>query len=853
MTKKNKIITIIAALVLGSLWAYCFSTRIKLLFVIPLWIKAIVMLGLGFNFSLLAYSLLQKFFSTIQNPKTALVLLIYSIILTGVVFIFAPYRNVPFRTTHQMQITSHDSTVEIIAIYSPDDNLIERDAFEANENVEIFADNGFRLLPGGALNYQRSQTGGLKVAIIANAGEVDLNWDGTLKVIDLSSITESNPFSGNGWRASVDYETGRIYVELPGFSWGKPDPFWTVLGGLLPIADFVSLASLLFAVFCLGKLLHQKQFNFQKNKAFIKAWADATISILLSTLLIHIGFPNFLPSFFLLFFIPAVIYLAYHQVQYLTQIQPLKFDSFSSFKRLLHRIAAFCNSLNHNKWVFWTLISIIVLAGAVSQIHLTAPGLGLSGDSIHYLEGARNMAAGSGYVRQIAKGGPVVMTGFPPVYSSVLLPAFWLGINIQQYARFLNTLLLVLTLVLAGLIVYRTSEKVMPAIFVSLFLVMSPAILRMYSWVMSEPLFIVLLLLNILLWFRQIEKPSPWKAILSGLMCGIMVNTRLAGIAFIPLLALGILIFQKTSVKSRLRDATLLCVLALLQPMAFFIRNSLVADRVSESRGLTLASFTRDYWEIIGNEIIDWFKWNNYFNLSHQQFNAMFASLAVIFLLTLGWIIFRKRLTDKHADPMIVLLLSSIPIYILLIILNTILLTPTQTESGLTRYMLPILLILFILLGKVLNVYWEQPILFTKLIIIFIVLIGAQLYFTDITALLQEQPFGWRQYTDRKNLCGGEVTSVLNAVETTQETSFYTNNCEYFYFMTGLLCKHLPLDESAYQLNSELYQNVESGDMVVFVDEFGTNPPGIEDFLADLTSFDEACYFKFYRLSEINK
>lgn len=806
------------------------------------------MVGLGLNFALLATYLFMRFFSWHPQGKTKSWLLLATFALTALIFLIAPYRSVPFRTTHQLEIIALDSDVKLVAVYSPDDNLIPREEFQTGEGVTDFAEVGFRLTPGSNLSYRRGQTGGLTLSFTADSGDMILTWDGTSHTFNPASVRDGEVLRINGWRAFVDSETGLSKISLPGYTWGDPDLFWTVLGALLPVADFISLASFIAIVAWIVLRVRQKMNITKADREWIRVWVDSLICIALAMVLIEIGFPDFIPFWFLLFFLPATAFLAYRQVQLLSACGDLEIKIFPALKHWLVIVGNTLKTVNLSRWTFWILIGIIAILAAASQIHLTAPGMGISGDSVHYLEGARNMAAGSGYVRHIAEGDPVVMTGFPPVYSSVLLPGIWIGANLEQFARYLNTILLVLTVILTGWIVFKITHKVMPAFWVTAFLVMAPPILTIYAWVMSEPLFLVLLLVTVLLWFWHIKRPTVWKPILIGVVAGIMTNTRLAGIAFVPVMVLGILIYQEDKFSRRLRDAALLAVTALIQPAAFFIRNSLVAGRISESRGLTVASFPHEYWEIIGAEVSSWFKWKTYFNLPHQRFNALFVTLGVLLLLIIGWLVFRKQLSASEKNNSVVtLLVLSIPVYLTVVVLNTILFTPNQTESGLTRYMIPILLILLILLGKLLNVYWKQPFLFPKVIILFVVLVGLQLYVIDSSDFISDPPLAFRHYTDRKNDCGNEVIEI---VEDLPDACFYTNNCEYFFFLTGQRCRHLILETEAYQPGGEVYQAVREGDIIAFTPGFGTEPPGIWSYLNNLEHIDSGCYLEFYRYSE---
>lgn len=845
MKIRNSFLRIVLVIFFGGLWAYSFSTRIGLLFIVPLWLKIIVMGGLGLNFSLLASYLLKRLIIRRPWDKSINLGLIIVTILSALVFFLIPYRRVPFRTTHQLEIQALDSEAKLAAVYSPDDNLIPREEFEPDEYVTAFNKSGFQLPPGSTINYRRSQTGGLTLSFTQDSTNVRITWDGVSHIFDSSSYQESHPLKINGWRTFIDEDNDLVNISLPGHTWGDPDPFWTVLGVILPVADFVTLASLFAGIIWVFQTVNQVHKPEKRHKFLIKIWVDALVCIILAVVLIKIGFPDFIPLWFLLFFIPTVLFLAYHQIQYSIEQSGLNFQVFWKFKMSLGKIGGILTSFNHSRWLFWILIILMAILGASIQLHLTIPGMGISGDSVHYMEGAKNMALGRGYVRNITEDDPVVITGFPPIYSTFLLPGILLGMEVQQFARFLNTLLISLSVILTGWIIFKTTGKVFPALIANLFLLMSPMILSIYSWVMSEPLSIVLLLVTILVWFWQINDISIWKVLLTGILIGIMINTRLAAIAFLPAFVVGILLFQKGKFGQRLHKSILVGLAALIPPAAFFIRNSIVAETISESRGLTLATFTQEYWEIIGAEVSSWFKWQTYFNLPHQRFNAMFVALSVILLLTIGWLAFRKQLSAKdETDPIIITLLISIPLYFSIIVLNTILFTPNQTVYGLTRYMIPILLLLLILISKILSVYWKQPYLFSKIIILFIILVGLQLYFVDFSMILQEQPFGYRQYTDRQNQCGDEVSTIVSTIP---DVTFFTNNCEYFYFMTGQQCRHMIFDTDAYQPGGEIYQALKAGDIIAFTEGFGSNPPGVQPFLQGLDQFASSCYLNFYR------
>jgi hypothetical protein len=844
MKKRTKFIFIILAILLGALWAYSFSTRIDLLFIVPLWLKVIVLGGLGLNFAILAALAVKAYRAWTAKGKLKHWLPLIAVILAVMVFLLAPYHSVPFRTTHTLTITAQDAEVKLAAVYSPDDNLVPRDEFLPGEGVTDFDAYGFGLAPGSALDYQRGQTGGLTLSFTPDSGPAAVTWDGETRQIEPAAVQSDRPMRAEGWVTQTDPETGRIHLSLPGYTWGDPDLFWSILGALLPVADFVTLASLVLFILWIALGLAQKSLKLSPNRVWLKAWLDALIALGLAMALIEVGFPDFISGWFLLFFLPTMVMLVFRQVDYASQRFQLELACSLRAKIAFDRISSFLRRLNESRWTFWILVGLISLAAAGAQLQLTASGMGMSGDSVHYVEGTRHIAAGEGYVRQIAEGDPVVMTGFPPVYSVSLLPGAWFGIGIETFARYQNTALLVLTILLSGLIVFKSTGKALPAIWAAAFLALSEPILNIYTWIMSEPLFLVLLLVSFLLAYWQIRKPAAWKALLVGLVAGIMVNARLAGIAFVPVFALGILIYQKNKFGRRLRDAVLLAVAALIQPAAFFIRNSLVAGRVSESRGLTLATFKADYWETIGREMTTWFKLKTYFNLEHQRFNALFVALGVILLLIVFWLIFRKKISPpRDHDAVITLLFISIPVYLAVIVLNTVLFTPNQTVPGLTRYMIPVMLILWIILGKILSAYWQPHLLFPKLMILFLLLVGISLYYPDTMDAIESPSDYALQYTDRKLECGAELDVLMAGLP---DTHFLTNNCEYFFFMTGVPCQHLSLEADAYLDDGAVTEALQKGSIIAYTQGFGTQPPGIRAYLGKLDPLGEACFLNFY-------
>jgi len=837
------------AIVAGFLLAYSLTTRIGLLFIIPLWLKFVVLLGLSINLGVLWLYLSSKYVETLKQNRLWLWILATGAALSVLIFVLTPYQRVPFRTTHSLEIEALESKVVLKAIYSPDDNLMRRDEFSISDGVTPVDEAGFQLAPASSIQYKQAHTGKLTLLFTQNSGPALISWDGQQETFNPQVEGERN-FHSDGWHIASEPEN-MIKVTLPGNRWGKPDRMWTILGGLLPISDFFTLTTL---AACLGWVvigIQRQTLKLSIHRKLIRVWVDGLLCLGFATLMIRVGFPDFEPAWFLVFFIPAMVYLLYQQIKTLADLANIEIKPLSKFQHFLQKSAKLLNRINQNKWVFIVLLLIIATLGSVIQLQLTSPGMGISGDSVHYMVGGKNLALGKGYVLDITEGEPEPITGFEPVYSALLAAGTLVGVEVVQFARLLNTVLFFMTMIMMGWIIFKTTGRVIPTVFGIGFFLLSPLILNIFAWAMSEPVFIVFLLGTLLVWLWHLSNPTIWRALFTGVIASFMINTRFAGIVFLGALAIISLLLEKIKFHVRMRNAFVMGLAGVTPYAIFFIRNLFVTRTSPESETASLGIFPQEYWETIGAEVSSWFKWQNYFNYPHQRFNALFISLGVLVLLVILWFVFRKKLIkNAQIDPVITFCVAAIPLYLAAIILNTVFLTANPTASGLIRYLIPILLLVIILLSKLFSTYWRQPLLFQKLFILFILLISLFTYITDASKIIRDQPVLYRNYTDRKAQCGDEVTFIIDQ---NPEKTFYTNNCEYFYFMTGLQCRNLTHDQNAYANGGEIYRTVKDGTIIVVSDGFGTSIPPAEAFLEELDYVDSACYLNFYRWPIVEK
>jgi hypothetical protein len=846
--KSHKTITLLISAGVGFLWAYSFITRIGLFFLIPLWLKALVLTAMWVNCSLLAYFLGKRLLHRYGGGPAWVWLLAGSAILAGAVFLLAPYQRLPFQTTHTLKITSGQQPVEIFAVFSQDENLIPREAFSSSGEVVPLGEAGFRLSPGASLQYQRAQIGGITLSFIAGSGRVTLTWDSTTREIPLNpSTAPSDP--GADWRLNHNLKSDRVRLQLPGNTWGDPDPLWALLGILMPVADFIALTSLIAGLTWLGLKIRREKRALVLDWQSVKAWLALGLTCWVSVLLFKARVPNFIPWLFLAMFLPVIVNLTIQQATLLKNSLGVRLPLINPAGKFLDRLQKTLRRIDQNPWAL--AISLTILAGVAAglQLHLTQPGMGISGDSIHYLQGAENIVAGLGYVRHIKAADPVPITGFPPLYSFILSVGVRTGLEPPAAARYLNTFLLMVTVALSGWLVFRATRSTLASLLAPALMLLYAPILEIYSWVMTEPLFITFSLVIISLWLWYLRRPTLWKALLIGAVGGLATLTRLVGVAILAALGLGTVIFHKGKPLRRWLEAILIGLTGILPLAAFFYRNSQITGALSEARDFHLAPFKEAYVKILASELGRWFRWDSFFSEPRRIYIAVIITLTVIFGLFLAWRFLRRQEKKKTTTTRLVyLILILLVMYCLTLVGNVVILAPDQTEYGLTRYMLPLFVIVIIWLAVTLKAgIWRRRKLMNNTAILLFVVLLFTLHGTEAGKFLQDPPWMFREYTDKKAACQEEAGVFDHLPE---ENAIYTNNCEFFFFLSGQRCLHLSMTTEDFQPGGEIYQDVQNGDVIAYSGTSGFEPPGIAPFLESLELYQTGCYFQFYRWPE---
>jgi hypothetical protein len=186
------------------------------------------------------------------------------------------------------------------------------------------------------------------------------------------------------------------------------------------------------------------------------------------------------------------------------------------------------SKMNHPLAVFTLCTGSSIVVGAILLAFATSINMGVSPDSTFYIGVARNLMHGNGLVM------PVILqplTHYPPLYPLLLSPAWLLEITATDWARIINILFFVGSILLTALISKQNKAAnpwLPPLLFAS-----SPALLEIHKMVWSEPPFIFFMLLTIYTIHRFFDKEHLGWLIGGAIAIALAWLTRFIGAALL--------------------------------------------------------------------------------------------------------------------------------------------------------------------------------------------------------------------------------------------------------------------------------------------------------------------------------
>jgi len=146
------------------------------------------------------------------------------------------------------------------------------------------------------------------------------------------------------------------------------------------------------------------------------------------------------------------------------------------------------------RWGAAPSLALLALALAAAGLNLAATryGPGMTSDSMTYLAASETWLAGLGLGRLSGPHGFKPMTHFPPLFPLLLAGGQMLGSTGIEAGRWINALLHAGTVLVAGLWLELVTRSPVAAVLGTVFVVLSPVLLKVEAQVMSEAAFLFL-------------------------------------------------------------------------------------------------------------------------------------------------------------------------------------------------------------------------------------------------------------------------------------------------------------------------------------------------------------------------
>ncbi len=265
-------------------------------------------------------------------------------------------------------------------------------------------------------------------------------------------------------------------------------------------------------------------------------------------------------------------------------------------------------------------IILVAIVGFLVELTLTSSrGVGLASDSVSYIHDARD----------ICHHGLVSRLHYPPLFPFSLAVIHWLsGVDPLIGARWLNAMLFGSSVFLAGFLINRYTNFGL-AILGALWLIVKIEILDIYSWAMSEPLFIFSTLLWIL-FLIEFLRTQRLALLLAFSMAALAASaTRYFGVSLI-LTSVVIFILERKTIPRFLSALITFLSINLVPSILWLIMNSL------GKKDFLSRTFNFHPIPIIQFKIYPWPLNTNY---GYPLLPLFFMGIIVL----LGWFLWKKR------------------------------------------------------------------------------------------------------------------------------------------------------------------------------------------------------------------
>lgn len=496
-------------------------------------------------------------------------------------------------------------------------------------------------------------------------------------------------------------------------------------------------------------------------------------------------------------------------------------------------------------WISHGLVFSTIALGiaAAALLHsATKAGIGLGPDSFDYATAAESWSDRGRVGRLTAQGNFRALTHFPPLYSIVLGTMDRFGLPFTEAARWVNVAALAGVVVLGGVQIRLTSGSEVAALAGSALFAFSPIWLGVFSWAMSDPLFLLLQASSICCIGFHLRSVAGRKWLLAaGGLASLAILTRYAGLSLLLGGLVAVFLDRTRSFATRRAEGALYLLAGSALPVAWLARNLLVSGTTFD-RVLGWHPATRGEWKIALRDGLEWvFPAGLVDGLSAAPRYVFGFLLAAVFAVTLI-LLWRRSAAAAGGKPdsprsMPRALMAYLGAYGLLLLL-TVSVADRLTEID-SRTLAPAYAIWLVLTISAAAVVWRSGRKGFRAVLGLVLGLALASYAIQTVGRVRELSREGQGYSAAR----WQESQTAAFVRSAPEVPIYTNDLAAVYFLAGRTASFIPVpynpatgqgraDYGAWLASMHADLREHDGLLILF----GTNPLPVEpELLADLT------------------
>lgn len=442
---------------------------------------------------------------------------------------------------------------------------------------------------------------------------------------------------------------------------------------------------------------------------------------------------------------------------------------------------------NKNRLLFKITLAILGLIGAIAIFLLTSRyGSGVTSDSVYYISVARHIVDGTGFVGY--DGFNFVLQ--PPLYP-LLLAAIKIIFSLDPLisAGYLNAILLGLIVYLSGLFLLKYLKSALLTIIGTAYILISFVFIQNFLIALSEPLFILFVLLYLYYFDIYRIKGTITPLILFSTAASLACFTRYVGVIIILSGAVSIFIWKRKSLKVMFRHLIIFLLITILPTGLWIIRNYFLSGTFVGQRAESSYTLSENLLFLF-NTVLKW-----YLPLQINALQLFFLMLIVAAGIFTGIVLIKKRKIEdirfNYIGPALVFLIF----YSGIIVISS---TTTAYDKIANRLLSPVFIpsifIVFFLLDKILewlSKHFRQrfiPILFLIAITVWVRYPFMKTFY-NIEYYVEQSGWEYSSKVWKDNLV---IEYLNNHKHLEYGYSFYSNVPEAVYILTNKETKWSP-------------------------------------------------------------